>query len=329
MTSRVLTICRSSRIGKTFLILPIRDLTCRWQVVVAMGFALHAGFAEALEFEEIFKRPDQRAAEMLENGEHEAAANNFEDPQWRGISRYRAGFYEEAMKDFATVGDAKGLYNHGTAAARAGDYAQAVASLEQALQLAPQDTDIAHNLDIARKLNDLAENQQQDQQQDNGGDQQQESETDENNQEDNESGQRDESSAQQQDDASDEQQGEQNPQSEADSQQSGEQESGDSQQNNGEMHAEENNQSSPEQQQSAEDLREMMQQEQAEAEQAQPQQAEQQVAASAADSVSEDDQATEQWLRRIPDDASQLLRNKIRLNHLIEFPEVHDMQEPW
>ena len=304
-------------------------MTFQGIAVVTVGLALHAGFAEALELEEIFKRPDQRAVEMLENGEFEAAADTFKDQQWRGISRYRAGLYEEAMKDFAAAEDAEGLYNHGVAAARAGDYDQSVSSLEKALELAPEDTNIAHNLNIARELKDLAEQQQQendqgDQQQESGDEQQ--SEQDESSQEGSESEQSE--SSDQQDDS---QQGEQNEQAESESPQSGEQESNASQQSNGEMSADQNDQSSPEQEQSAEDLREMMQQEQqqAESEQQPEQQQEQQMAASATESVSEDDQATEQWLRRIPDDASQLLRNKIRLNHMIEFPEVRDMQEPW
>ena len=86
-----------------------------------------------------------------------------------------------------------------------------------------------------------------------------------------------------------------------------------------------------EQQQEAEELREMMQQEQQENDAEQQPASQSQISAQSSepDPVSEDDQATEQWLRRIPDDGSQLLRNKIRLNHLIDYPDVQDMQEPW
>ena len=56
---------------------------------------------------------------------------------------------------------------------------------------------------------------------------------------------------------------------------------------------------------------------------------EQQVTVPAQESLTEDQQATEQWLRLIPDDPSQLLRNKIKLNHMLEHSEVRDTKEPW
>lgn len=308
-------------------------------VLVAVWLMLFAGSAVAIELGAFFKRPDQRAIEMLENGQPEAAANTFKDPQWRGVSRYKAGLYDEALEDFSTAEDAEGLYNHGTAAARAGDYTQAVVSLEQALKLAPDDINIAHNLEIARKLKELAEEQSRQNQQDqNSQDQNQQDKRSEGNEKD--SNQQDESGQQGvQEEPSQEKQGDEESDQDGEQNQSGEQDQGTeqdqrsdqgqpgSQQSNGETETDEE-----EQEKAAEDLREMMQQEQSREEQSKenPQQAQQQAAAPAVpDSVSEDDQATEQWLRRIPDDASQLLRNKIRLNHAIEYRDVQDLQEPW
>ena len=308
-------------------------------VLVAVWLMLFAGSAVAIELGAFFKRPDQRAIEMLENGQPEAAANTFKDPQWRGVSRYKAGLYDEALEDFSTAEDADGLYNHGTAAARAGDYTQAVASLEQALKLAPDDTNIAHNLEIARKLKELAEEQSHQNQQDqNSQEQNQQDQGSEGDEKD--SNQQDESGQQGvQEEPSQEKQGDEESDQDGEQNQSGEQDQGTeqdqrsdqgqpgSQQTNGETETDEE-----EQEKAAEDLREMMQQEQSREEQSKenPQQAQQQAAAPAVpDSVSEDDQATEQWLRRIPDDASQLLRNKIRLNHAIEYRDVQDLQEPW
>ncbi len=293
---------------------------------------LYSGTAYGLELDRFFKRSDQRGIEMLESGQAEAAANEFTDPQWRGVSRYKAGLYQEAMEDFSLSEDATGLYNHGTAAARAGDYNQSVASLEKALVLAPEDTNIAHNLDIAKKLKGLAAEQQQEQQQQ----EQQQGGQDQDNQEQSESEESDEAAeSDQQSESQDSQQDQQdsgqsegNPDNTAESQT-------ETQENSGEMDADEQDQTSKSEQQDAEDLRDMMQQELRDAKPSEPeeqppeQQDQQQLAASQPESVSEDDQATEQWLRRIPDDASQLLRNKIRLNHLIEYPQVNDMQEPW
>ena len=152
-------------------------LTKLWQIgaaILMFGLLSHGDIAVAQEqiqdqglkagFANFFKRSDQRAVELLEEGQYEQAAEEFDNPQWRGVSRFRGGKYKEAMEDFAVAEDANGLYNHGTAAVRAGDYTQAVSSFEKALKLAPDDTNISHNLDIAKKLKDLAEQQQQEQQ---------------------------------------------------------------------------------------------------------------------------------------------------------------------
>lgn len=292
----------------------------------------NTGVVYGLELEDLFKRKDQRAIELLESGQAEAAASEFTDPLWRGVSRYKAGLYQEAMQDFSQVEDAKenakALYNYGTAAARAGDYSQSVESLTKALELAPQDADIAHNLDVAKQLKDLAEQQPQQ------SDQQQKSESEENS---------DSAESEQQKDSQDSQDGQQGDESEPSEgeqseserrnpseDQSESNESG--AENSGDVSTNEQDQSADSQDQAEEDLREMMQQEQNQAQSSQDEQLQEQDAeplASEPESVSENDQATEQWLRRIDDDPSQLLRNKIRLNHLIEYPQVNDMQEPW
>lgn len=272
-----------------------------------------------------FKRSDQRAVDLLEEGRYEQAAAEFDNPQWRGVSKYRDGKYKEAMEDFAVAEDATGLYNHGTAAVRAGDYTQAVSSFEKALALAPDNADISHNLEIAKKLRDLVDQQQQEQPDNQQGGEQSESQDSEN------SDQSESEDSQNGEDGSDESTESQTDDSQADDGQndSSQGDASDSE-NNGEMNAEADSQSTEQQEQDAQALREMMQQEQQtdDAEQ-QEQQSEAVAGGSAPSPLSEDDQATEQWLRRIPDDGSQLLRNKIRLNHLIEYPDVQDMQEPW
>jgi Ca-activated chloride channel family protein len=45
--------------------------------------------------------------------------------------------------------------------------------------------------------------------------------------------------------------------------------------------------------------------------------------------LTESEQATEQLLRRIPDDPAGLLRRKLEQSHRSEYPEVRDADEPW
>ena len=256
-----------------------------------------------------FRNSDQRAAELLESGDVEAATALFKDSQWRGVGQYRAGNYQEAMENFSLSEDATALYNHGTAAAQARDYNQAVASLEAALELAPDNEHVKQNLDIARELKKLSD-QNNPQQPDGQSGQQQEKQESE-----------DGSESQDQSESGSEQS--------SDEPQTDENQSGESQQESGELDSQQQDKSDEsESTEDLENLREEMQQSQAENEDSGSEDRNEKET-SASTSVSEDDQATEQWLRRIPDDGSQLLRNKIRLNHLIEYPDVDDMQENW
>ena len=45
--------------------------------------------------------------------------------------------------------------------------------------------------------------------------------------------------------------------------------------------------------------------------------------------LTEQQQATEQWLRQIPDDPAGLLRNKLLQSHQLEYPGVQSSEERW
>ena len=316
--------------------------SCKLSLLILVLASAMSAKAYAVDVKSFFKRSDQQAIELLEQGQHEQATALFKNPQWRGVSQYRAGNYEEALNEFnqleGTDDEISSLYNRGTAAARAGDYDLAVSSLEQALENNPDNDDVRHNLDIARKLKELAE---QNQQQQSSGDQNQD-------EQDAESDDGDQSQSQQEQNQQDQNQQDNNSQSGDASSEQGQQgdqsEAGDQQQS-GELSADANSPDSESEESSdsedanqSSELSELQRELESERESREASQQESPSdsdgdetgsAAYADTSLSEDDQATEQWLRRIPDDASQLLRNKIRLNHMIEYPDVGHMPESW
>ncbi len=279
--------------------------------------------AHALDIDNLWSREDQRGYELLEQGKPDEAANVFVDPQWRGISQFRSGNFQAAQEEFAkTTGDAA-LYNQGTAAARAGDYQGAIEMLQKLVENSPDHADARHNLEIVRKLLDNDESQQQNQDQQSSENEQENQQQDgqESNEAEGESGEQsqEQSSAQQsrQDgelsaDPSDA--GQQNdesaePQGEPDDEQNGEDAEGEAQSSGSDSNDDETEGQRDDSDPSAQSGLEPGENSPGE--------------------MSENEQATEQWLRRIPDDPSQLLRNKIRLNHMIDHAEVRDMQEPW
>lgn len=121
--------------------------------------------AQAFEWQDLWQRPDQRAMERLQAGDAEAAAQGFEDPDWKAAAQYRAGQYGEAAATLDGIETPDALYNRGNAQARAGHYEDAMASYEQALELDPQHEDARHNLELLREAAQQ-DGQQQEQQQD-------------------------------------------------------------------------------------------------------------------------------------------------------------------
>jgi Ca-activated chloride channel family protein len=259
------------------LLLPLLALCFRrgWIAVWLLVVLAPQPRAQALEWEDLWQRPDQRGLKAFEAEEAARAAELFETPEWRSAAQYRAGQFEQSAASLANVDTSLGHYNRGNALAKAGQLPAAIASYDRALELDPNDEDARYNRDLLQQY--LEDNPQQQQQQQ--GDEQ----------------------SQQGDSQSDSQSGEQQEGEGGDEQQSdqGEQgESGESQAADGSADASEPEGEPQESEQDANAGEEAA--EQAVADAAGPEEVEQWAS----------EQAAEQWLRRIPQDPGGLLRRK-------------------
>jgi len=125
--------------------------------------------AYAFHWQDLWTSPDQQAAELLEEGQAEQAAQRFHNNDWRGVANYRAGQYEQAKKDFSQENTALSLYNQGNALAQLGEYQTAIEAYNEALKQDPNNKDAIFNRVLLEELLEQQENQpneQQDQQQD-------------------------------------------------------------------------------------------------------------------------------------------------------------------
>jgi Ca-activated chloride channel family protein len=244
----------------------------------------HGETAQALEWSDLWSRPDQQAAQLLQQGEPAEAAAKFDDPDWAAAANYRAGNFPAASEHYQSGDNAEALYNLGNSLARSGDYAAAIAAYDHALQQQPEMEDASFNKTLLEQLQ-----QQQDQQ-----DQQQQEQQQDQEQQDQQQQQQDQ-----------QQEGEQ------DQQQTEEQQEQDQSQQ------QEDEQQEQEQQQQQED-------EQQEQDPPSPQQAE----AERDDAAEEErEMANEQWLRRIPDDPSGLLRRKFEYESKLRASERSNTNE--
>jgi Ca-activated chloride channel family protein len=119
-------------------------------VIAPMMFA--APPAAALDWQDLWLRPDQRGQRALAAGDAEAALNAFRHPARRGTAAWRAGDYELAAREFAELDDATGRYNLGNALAHSGDYRGALAAYDQALAADPGLEDAAYNRALVEQL---------------------------------------------------------------------------------------------------------------------------------------------------------------------------------
>ena len=274
------------------ILLPLAALAFRkgWVLVLVVFVAPLP--AQASLWEDLWLTKDQQARRALDNGEAADAAAIFEDTEWRGVASYRAGDYAGSAREFAESGDTRNLYNLGKAMAQQGSYDAAIDTYEEVLEMDPDHEDARYNLELVKKLRD-----QQEQEEQQAGDDQQSTQ--------NPGGDGEQSDGE----------GEQNQQgSEGQSQES---QDGDGQPRDEEM--------------SEEDLEALQQELQRAAEEQQPGEQPQQLSEAELAQLrqqQEQQQAMEQWLRRIPDDPGGLLRRKFRSQYQ-RYRRDQDGNELW
>jgi Ca-activated chloride channel family protein len=240
--------------------------------------------AEASLWDDLWLNKDQQAQRQLEAGKAADAAALFDDPEWRAVAEYEAGAYAQSAARFAEQEDLRNLYNLGNALARQGEFESAIDAYEQVLEADPGNEDAAHNRDLLAQMMQEQESQQQNQ-----GDNQESS---------------DQSGGDSQESESD-----------ASSQNESSEGSSDSQSQTGEQNA-----SPRDDEMSEEDMQALQEELQRAAEEAEqqgrqqsPQLSEEQLEALRREQ--EQQQAMEQWLRRIPNDPGGLLRRKFRYQY--------------
>ncbi len=121
--------------------------------------------AKAVDWQDLWRTPDQRGRQAFEQQQFEQAAEQFNNPDWRAAAQYRAGQYQQAAETLKDSQTTDGYYNRGNALAKVGQLQEALQAYQQALKLDPNHADAKHN-------KELIEKQLQDQQKQQGSGQQ-------------------------------------------------------------------------------------------------------------------------------------------------------------
>ena len=236
----------------------------------------------ALDWNDLWKTRDQQAKVAMESGDYDKAIELFEDSEWLAAANYKAGNYRQSANGYNNDNNIDHLYNYANSLAKIGQFEEAIENYEKVIAEEPNAEDALYNLNLLKEL--LSENQSSEKNND------------------------------------DDQSSEEAPTGEKSKQHNGgETEQSDNEGNSRTSDSDNESDANPNQQLSNEEDIEAIEKELERAAEEnsnqEPQQEDNNESGIEGRMAQEQQQAMEQWLRRIPDDPGGLLRRKFRYQY--------------
>jgi len=283
--------------------------------------------AYSMQWDDLWLRADQQGKQSFASGQHELAAEQFNDPQWKASSFYKAGKYQQAIEQYSQSDTLDAKYNTANSLAKLKRFDEALQSYDEVLEKDPQHQDSIKNKKIIQDLlKEQEQKKQQQKQQDdnNSSDQNQENKDNKQNKDQN---QQNNSEQKESNDSQDASEQEQDSQSKKESQQKqAEKEALDKHKEKMQQEEEKNKDKS--EQKTQQELKPDQKQQDKPDEKQEPNES---LYSKLSD---EEQQSMDQYLNQIKDDPAYLLRNKFRLNSARakqQDPNLNQSQvkQPW
>ncbi|CAG7855827.1 hypothetical protein MCAMS1_00099 [biofilm metagenome] len=151
-------------------VLPLAALSFRKGLLIITLIVLMPlpknSYAVDLDWQSLWKSKDQQAQEAFNNQQYDKASELFENPDWKAAALYKTGRYDKALENFKAGKTGDSFYNQGNALAQSGQLQAAIDAYKKALAINPNDDDAKYNKALIEKeLEKQKQEQQQNQQQ--------------------------------------------------------------------------------------------------------------------------------------------------------------------
>jgi Ca-activated chloride channel family protein len=277
----------------------------RTAIMVIPALLLLPPPTQAFEWQDLFKSRQQQAQQAYQQQKYQQAIEKFEQPLWQGNAAYRAGDYAGAEQLYRQDPTANGLYNLGNSLIQQQKYQEALDAYKQAASKQSGLSGLQQNTELAEKL---LKQQQQEQEKQQGQDGQQQ-DGDQQQQSDQQSKDNDSQSSEQQEGEGENKDGQQGSDAQNSEQQNGDQQNneqqGDSAADSEQKNAEDTEKAAAEKQQ------QLTEAEQQQADQSKNPEQQKAITEAWPNATPEQSQQLDGLMRKVQDDPSLLLRNKM------------------
>lgn len=136
-----------------------------WLLLIILALGQYPLTAKAGNiWDNLWRTPAQQAARAWQQDNFPRAAEETKAPRWQALALYRQGEYEKAAEILSTLPTAEDAYNRGNALARGQRFEEALEAYDKALEKNPELNDAAANRDLIKRLLEQQQQQNQNQQ---------------------------------------------------------------------------------------------------------------------------------------------------------------------
>ena len=136
------------------LIVPLSSLFFRrgWIFILIFTVLPYDNQIYAFEWIDLWKTKNQQAKEAFDNGDYDTAVSLFTDPKWLAAANYDAKNFQKSAQIFNSIDDNDSLYNYANSLAKSGQLKKALEIYNEVIDLENKPEDAIYNRDLIMNL---------------------------------------------------------------------------------------------------------------------------------------------------------------------------------